>query len=139
MKAEQTRNAVIGPFAAQNPRFNEPAIQQSIAQILKSDMVSKALPAQERLAAAYDMAVRLNPSADDEQAPVETHEEDTPRRVDGNGGSRSIRSAPPSGSRKGPGHSEIARDDHITAARKEERRAWDRRDRTSKARKGAKK
>src|SRR3546814_2622591 len=35
MKAEQTRNAVIGPFAAQNPRFNEPAIQQSIAQILK--------------------------------------------------------------------------------------------------------
>src|SRR3546814_8084298 len=100
MKAEQTRNAVIGPFAAQNPRFNEPAIQQSIAQILKSDMVSKALPAQERLAAAYDMAVRLNPSADDEQAPVETHEEATPRRVDGNGGSRSIRGAPPSGSSK---------------------------------------
>src|SRR3546814_14005555 len=91
MKAEQTRNAVIGPFAAQNPRFNEPAIQQSIAQILKSDMVSKALPAQERLAAAYDMAVRLNPSADDEQAPVETNAEATPRRVDGNGGSRSIR------------------------------------------------
>lgn len=116
MKAEQTRNAVIGPFAAQNPRFNEPEIQQSIAQILKSDMVNKALPAQERLAAAYDMAVRLNPSADDEQAPVETHEEATPRRVDGNGGSRSIRGAPPSGSSKGSAKRLMSRDDAITAA-----------------------
>src|SRR3546814_20127609 len=95
MKAEQTRNAVIGPFAAQNPRFNEPAIQQSIAQILKSDLVSKALPAQERLAAAYDMAVRLNPSADDDQAPVETQEADTPLRVDGNGGTHHITDPPP--------------------------------------------
>ena len=116
MKAEQTRNAVIGPFAAQNPRFNEPEIQQSIAQILKSDMVNKALPAQERLAAAYDMAVRLNPSADDEQAPVETHEEAAPRRVDGNGGSRSIRGAPPSGSSKGSAKRLMSRDDAITAA-----------------------
>lgn len=116
MKAEQTRNAVIGPFAAQNPRFNEPEIQQSIAKILKTDMVDKALPAQERLAAAYDMAVRLNPSADDGQAPVETHEEATPRRVDGNGGSRSIRGAPPSGSSKGPAKRVMSRDDAITAA-----------------------
>src|SRR3546814_5409700 len=110
MKAEQTRNAVIGPFAAQNPRFNEPAIQQSIAQILKSDMVSKALPAQERLAAAYDIAVRLNSSADVAQAPVETHEEATPRRVDGNGGSRSNRGAPPSGSSTGTAKRLLSRD-----------------------------
>src|SRR3546814_11381999 len=65
MKAEQTRNAVIGPFAAQNPRFNEPAIQQSIAQILKSDMVSKALPAQERdrksVGKGKSVSVRVRP------------------------------------------------------------------------------
>src|SRR3546814_19176616 len=79
-------------------------------------MVSKALPAQERLAAAYDMAVRLNPSADDEQAPVETHEEATPRRVDGNGGSRSIRGAPPSGIRQGPAKRVMSRDDALKAA-----------------------
>src|SRR3546814_10615581 len=76
------------------------------SDVCSSDL---ALPAQERLAAAYDMAVRLNPSADDEQAPVETHEEATPRRVDGNGGSRSIRGAPPSGSSKGPARSEERR------------------------------
>ena len=116
MKAEQTRNAVIGPFASQNPRFNEPVIQQSIAQILKSGMVDNSLPAQERLASAYDMAVRLNPSADDETDAVETQEEAIPRRVDGNGGSRSVRGAPPSGSSKGPAKRVMSRDDAITAA-----------------------
>lgn len=116
LKADQTRNAVIGPFAAENPRFNEPAIQQSIAQILKSGMVQSGLPAQERLAAAYAMAVRLNPSADDEQAPVDAVEEANPRRVDGNGGSRSVRGAPPSGSSKGSAKRVMSRDDAITAA-----------------------
>lgn len=116
MKADQTRNAVISPFAAENPRFNEPAIQQSIAQILKSGMVQPSLPAQERLAAAYDMAVRLNPSAEYEPAPVETQEQAIPRRVDGNGGSRSVRGAPPSGSNKGPAKRVLSRDDAINAA-----------------------
>lgn len=116
LKADQTRSAVIGPFAAQNPRFNEPAIQQSIAQILKSGMVQPSLPAQERLAAAYEMAVRLNPSAEVEQAPVDAPEDATPRRVDGNGGSRSVRGAPPSGSSKGPAKRVMSRDDAITAA-----------------------
>lgn len=116
LKADQTRSAVIGPFAAQNPRFNEPAIQQSIAQILKSGMVQNSLPAQERLAAAYEMAVRLNPSAEVEQAPVDAPEDATPRRVDGNGGSRSVRGAPPSGSSKGPAKRVMSRDDAITAA-----------------------
>ncbi len=116
LKADQTRSAIIGPFAAQNPRFNEREIQQSIAKILKTDMVDKGLPAQERLAAAYDMAVRLNPSADDEQAPVDEQEDATPRRVDGNGGSRSIRGAPPSRSSKGSAKRVMSRDDAITAA-----------------------
>src|SRR3546814_11215549 len=111
MKAEQTRNAVIGPFAAQNPRFNEPAIQQSIAQIVKSDMVSKALPAQERLAAAYDMAVRLNPSADDDQAPDETHEEAPPTRVERHGGYRQIKAPHPSGRVQGPAKRMMSRDE----------------------------
>lgn len=116
MKADQTRTTVISPFAVENPRFNEPAIQQSIAQILKSGMVQPSLPAQERLAAAYDMAVRLNPSAEYEPAPVETQEQATPRRVDGNGGSRSVRGAPPSGSNKGPAKRVLSRDDAINAA-----------------------
>lgn len=115
MKAEQTRNAVIGPFAAQNPRFNEPVIQQAIAKILKTDMVDNSLPAQERLAAAYDMAVRLNPSAEFEDDEVDAPEA-TPRRVDGNGGSRSVRGAPPSGSSKGNAKRVMSRDDAITAA-----------------------
>lgn len=115
LKADQTRNAVIAPFAQQNPRFNEPVIQQSIAQILKTGMVAASLPAQERLAAAYDMAVRLNPSAEVYADEVETQDA-TPRRVDGNGGSRSVRGAPPSGGSKGPAKRVMSRDDAITAA-----------------------
>lgn len=116
MKAEQTRSAVIGPFAAQNPRFNEPEIQKSIAQFLKSDMVDRSLPAHERLEAAYVMAVRLNPSADDDAAPVDEAQQATPRRVDGNGGSRSVKGAPPSGGNKGSAKRVLSRDDAISAA-----------------------
>lgn len=115
LKADQTRSAVIAPFAQQNPRFNEPIIQQSIAQILKTGMVDPSLPAHERLAAAYDMAVRLNPSADVEADEVETQEA-TPRRVDGNGGSRSVRGAPPSRSSKGSAKRVMSRDEAITSA-----------------------
>lgn len=116
LKADLTRQTIVGPFAAQNPRFNEPDIQASIAKILKTDMVDKGLPPQERLAAAYDMAVRLNPSADDQADPVDEQEDATPRRVDGNGGSRSIRGAPPSRSSKGSAKRVMSRDDAITAA-----------------------
>lgn len=118
MKADQTRLTVLQPFAQQNPRFNEPAIQGAIAQILRSDMVAASLPAQERLAAAYDMAVRLIPDAEDEAEPVDEPEQAAPRRVDGNGGSRSIRGAPPSGSSKGNAKPRrvLSRDDAINAA-----------------------
>lgn len=116
LKTDQIRQSILGPFAQQNPRFNEPEIQDSIAKILKTDMVDKGLPAQERLAAAYEMAVRLNPSAEDYAEPVDEQEEANPRRVDGNGGSRSIRGAPPSRSSKGSAKRVMSRDDAISAA-----------------------
>ncbi|MGI4744967.1 MAG: hypothetical protein ACRYGI_11410 [Janthinobacterium lividum] len=59
--AEQGRvhDAVIAPFKAQNPRFDE--LSNDIAMFLQSGRIPQSLSPQDRLAAAYDMAERINP------------------------------------------------------------------------------
>lgn len=116
MRMDQMRESVIAPFMQEHPRYAEKGIQTAIATLLKSGMVPDSLSANERLAAAYDMAVRLNPSSSDEYAEVDAPEQTTARRVDGSGGSKSIRGAPPNGVKKGNQRRVLSRDDAINAA-----------------------
>lgn len=94
--ASSVETSVIAPFAAQHPRFHE--LQDDIALFLQSGKVPANLSPQDRLAAAYDMAERINP-----RAPVEAGREAlgapdprTDRRVDP-AGQKSIRGAPDNG------------------------------------------
>lgn len=116
MRAEQAAQTIIAPFAAEHPRYNEPAVQKAIAFFLNSDMVPTSLPPQERLAAAYDYAVRINPSTNVESAASETSEQ-AERRAGDFGGSRSIKGAPPTGSNGSTRTKrKMSRDDAIDAA-----------------------
>lgn len=91
MKVQAAAREIIEPFAAKHPRYHE--LQDDIALFLQSGKIPASLSAQERLAAAYDMAVRINPTSHvspaDEEAPAST------RRADDFGGStKSIKSSP---------------------------------------------
>jgi hypothetical protein len=93
---------VIAPFARENPRYHE--LQEDIAFFLQSGKIPANLGLHDRLAAAYDMAVRINPASHDErfdgqqaqnQDRVANSSSEPARRVDDDlSGSRSIRSAP---------------------------------------------
>lgn len=91
MEVQQAAKEIIAPFAAKHPRYEE--LQPDIAMFLESGKIPTSLSAPERLAAAYDMAERINPSsrvtAADNDAPA------SERRADDFGGStKSIRSSP---------------------------------------------
>lgn len=91
MKVQAAAREIIEPFAAKHPRYHE--LQDDIALFLQSGKIPASLSAQERLAAAYDMAVRINPTSHvspaDDEAPAST------RRADDFGGStKSIKSSP---------------------------------------------
>lgn len=82
---------IIAPFRENHPRYDE--LQDFIARVLQSDMISSSLSATERLEAAYVMAERLNPPS---AQPVETDPAPapTPRAADASAVSKSIKSAP---------------------------------------------
>lgn len=61
MQQQQLAASVIDPFKAANPRYDE--LKDDIALFLKSGKVPASLSPNERLEAAYDMAVRINPSS----------------------------------------------------------------------------
>jgi len=61
MRAEQVAASIITPFAEQNPRYHE--LEADIAFFLTSGKIPASLTPQERLEAAYDMAVRINPTS----------------------------------------------------------------------------
>ncbi|UIJ43789.1 hypothetical protein LZK98_11870 [Sphingomonas cannabina] len=61
LKVSRIEADVIEPFKAKHPRYDE--LQQDIAFFLKSGRIPQSLSLTERLAAAYDMAVRINPSS----------------------------------------------------------------------------
>jgi len=95
MQIQQTAQNVIEPFKAEHPRYNE--LQGAIDKILRSGMVPSSLSAPDRLAAAYDMAERLNPPSNVEQ-PASQANPDADARVDDLSGTKSIKSAPGSAS-----------------------------------------
>lgn len=92
MEAEAKAAPIINQFAAKNDRYYE--LESDIALFLQSGKVPASLSPEDRLAAAYDMAVRINP-ASNAQARPSTEGEDADRRADVDfSGSRSIKSSP---------------------------------------------
>jgi hypothetical protein len=51
---------IIAPFEAEHPRFEE--LKDDVAFFLQSGRIPQSLSPVDRLAAAYDMAERINPS-----------------------------------------------------------------------------
>lgn len=95
MRQDQVARDFIEPFRAENPRYDE--LQDDIALFLKSGKIPASLTPLERLAAAYDMAVRVNPTSSvvTSQA-AEARPADA--RVPSDAGTKSVRGAPPDGS-----------------------------------------
>lgn len=93
MRNAQAAATIIEPFRAANPRYDE--LQDDIAFFLQSGKIPASLSPQEKLEAAYDMAVRINPTSAVEvsqarEAPAAKTER--PARPDA--GTKSIRGAP---------------------------------------------
>lgn len=94
MKAAQLARDIIEPFKAKNPRYEE--LQDDIAFFLKSGKIPQTLSHQDRLAAAYDMAVRINPASHATPANPDPGPGTQERRADPEdfSGSKSIKSSP---------------------------------------------
>jgi hypothetical protein len=92
MRHEQAAASIIEPFRAANPRYDE--LQNDIAFFLQSGKIPASLSPQEKLEAAYDMAVRINPTSAVavSQAPeAPAAKTAAPAKLDG---TKSIRGAP---------------------------------------------
>jgi len=117
---EQTMEAtVIAPFRSANPRYDE--LRGDIAFFLQSDKIPTSLSAPDRLAAAYDMAVRINPSSHADE-PETSARPDPDRRADEPSAAKSIKSAPGAVSddmepERGGSISELLRDEMKRARR----------------------
>jgi len=93
MRQEKAAAEIINPFRAANPRYDE--LQDDIAFFLQSGKIPASLSPQERLEAAYDMAVRINPtSAVETLQPREAPAAKTERPAKLDAGTKSIRGAP---------------------------------------------
>lgn len=92
MKAEAAAREIIEPFAGKHPRYKE--LEPDIAFFLASGKIPHSLSPSERLAAAYDMAERINPASN--AGPATTDEPATDRRADNDfgGSTKSIKSSP---------------------------------------------
>jgi hypothetical protein len=96
MRHAQAAATIIEPFRAANPRYDE--LQDDIAFFLQSGKIPASLTPQERLEAAYDMAVRINPTSDVETLqPREAPAAKTERPARPDAGTKSIRGAPDDG------------------------------------------
>lgn len=87
MQEQQVATSIIEPFRAENPRYDE--LKEDIAFFLKSGKIPAGYSPTERLEAAYDMAVRINPASHIPEVGVP---ED--RAAESFAGSKSIKSAP---------------------------------------------
>jgi hypothetical protein len=93
MQEQQVTSSIIEPFKAAHPRYEE--LREDIAFFLSSGRIPQSLSHSERLAAAYDMAERNNPSSHVPQARQSGPGDDETSRADNDSsGMKSIRSAP---------------------------------------------
>lgn len=96
MRHEQAASTIIEPFRAANPRYDE--LQNDIAFFLQSGKIPASLTPQEKLEAAYDMAVRINPTSEVVTSQVrEAPAAETARPAKLDAGKKSIRGAPDDG------------------------------------------
>lgn len=95
MRHEQAARSIIDPFRAANPRYDE--LQDDIAFFLSSGKIPASLTPQERLEAAYDMAVRINPTSSVSQPPAHQEPVDVSRVPSPDAGTKSVRGAPEAG------------------------------------------
>jgi hypothetical protein len=91
MQEQQLAASVIEPFKAANPRYAE--LEDDIAFFLESGKIPNSLSPSDRLAAAYDMAARINPASHDSPA-TETDLEPARRADEPFSAGKSIKSAP---------------------------------------------
>jgi hypothetical protein len=94
MQAQMLTATVIEPFKRDHPRYDE--LQDDIALFLQSGRIPDSLSPQERLEAAYDMAVRINPASHVPDAAKPKADPDPGDRAvdDDLSGSKSIKSTP---------------------------------------------
>lgn len=96
MRQSQAAAQIIEPFRAANPRYDE--LQDDIALFLQSGKIPASFSPLERLEAAYDMAVRINPTSNVEALqPREATAAKTERPARPDAGTKSIRGAPDNG------------------------------------------
>jgi len=95
MRHEQAARSIIEPFRAEHPRYDE--LQDDIAFFLSSGKIPASLPPQERLEAAYDMAVRINPTSSVDQPKPTQEPVDVSRVPPSDAGTKSVRGAPDAG------------------------------------------
>lgn len=91
IKVQQAAKDIIEPFAAKNPRYHE--LQDDIAFFLQSGKIPAGLSPTDRLAHAYDMAERINPSSTVRTATADEPPTDR-RAADFDGSAKSIKSSP---------------------------------------------
>lgn len=114
MQVQQTSASIIEPFKAQHPRYEE--LKGDIAMFLQSGRIPASLSPSDRLAAAYDMAERINPSSDVESPATATSPDADGRAETNLSGTKSIKSAPGSVSsdhapKRGGSTADILRDE----------------------------
>lgn len=95
LRAAQATTSIIEPFRAANPRYDE--LQDDIALFLQSGKIPASLTPLQKLEAAYDMAVRINPTSAVEVSQVRNEAPAaaaaaSPAKLDA--GTKSIRGAP---------------------------------------------
>lgn len=89
MQAQIAHQQFVEPFAREHPRYAE--LESDIAFFLQSGKIPADMSAAEKLAAAYDMAERINPSSNVEYE----QEQPTLSRVDDDSnGNKSVKSSP---------------------------------------------
>src|SRR5690606_8064882 len=91
MQVQMAHQQYVEPFIQSHPRYYE--LEQDIAFFLQSGKIPANLSPAEKLAAAYDMAERINPSSNIE--PKVERRANTESRVDDDfNGTKSIKSSP---------------------------------------------
>jgi hypothetical protein len=91
MKMAQTAQQYIEPFKAAHPRYQE--LEPDIAFFLQSGKIPANMSPADKLAAAYDMAERINPSSNVEQ--LQQKRDFSESRVDEDlNGTKSVKSSP---------------------------------------------
>lgn len=104
---------VIGPFAAENPRYKE--LEADIAFFLNSGKVPSNLPERQRLEVAYDMAERINPAPSYAQNERVSPAPNAQRPLNP-AGSKSVRGNPSPGASAPKRNAALSLDESIKAA-----------------------